>query len=68
VPRVSAAGAQIAEDDVGYGAIEALRAASFSVAAGEIPGIIGPNGSGKTTLFNCILGQATPSGGHVADG
>jgi len=48
-----------------YGAIEALRAASFSVAAGEILGIIGPNGSGKTTLFNCILGQATPSGGSV---
>jgi len=48
-----------------YGAIEALRAASFSVAAGEILGIIGPNGSGKTTLFNCILGQTTPSGGTV---
>jgi branched-chain amino acid transport system ATP-binding protein len=48
-----------------YGAIEALRAASFSVTAGEILGIIGPNGSGKTTLFNCILGQTRPSGGTV---
>ena len=48
-----------------YGAIEAVRAVSFSVAAGEILGIIGPNGSGKTTLFNCILGQAAPSAGTV---
>jgi branched-chain amino acid transport system ATP-binding protein len=48
-----------------YGAIEAVRSASFSVATGEVLGIIGPNGSGKTTLFNCILGQATPSAGTV---
>jgi branched-chain amino acid transport system ATP-binding protein len=48
-----------------YGAIEAVREASFSVAAGEILGVIGPNGSGKTTMFNCILGQTAPSAGTV---
>jgi branched-chain amino acid transport system ATP-binding protein len=48
-----------------FGAIEAVRGASFSVAAGEILGIIGPNGSGKTTLFNCVLGQTAPSAGTV---
>ena len=38
---------------------------SFSVAPGEIVGVIGPNGSGKTTLFNSILGQIRPTSGRV---
>ena len=49
-----------------YGAIRAVDGVSFTVAAGEILGVIGPNGSGKTTLFNAILGQVTPSAGTVA--
>jgi branched-chain amino acid transport system ATP-binding protein len=39
---------------------------SFSVARGEIVGVIGPNGSGKTTLFNSILGQIRPTSGRMA--
>jgi branched-chain amino acid transport system ATP-binding protein len=38
---------------------------SFSVAPGEIVGVIGPNGSGKTTLFNAILGQIKPTSGRM---
>jgi branched-chain amino acid transport system ATP-binding protein len=38
---------------------------SFSVAPGEIVGVIGPNGSGKTTLFNSILGQIKPTSGRM---
>jgi len=38
---------------------------SFSVAQGEIVGVIGPNGSGKTTLFNSILGQIRPTSGEM---
>ncbi len=49
-----------------YGAIRAVDGVSFSVAAGEIVGVIGPNGSGKTTLFNSILGQIKPTAGRVA--
>ncbi len=49
-----------------YGAIRAVDGVSFSVASGEILGVIGPNGSGKTTLFNAILGQVLPSAGSVA--
>lgn len=48
-----------------YGAIQAVDDISFSVAAGEILGVIGPNGSGKTTLFNAILGQIAPTSGAV---
>lgn len=48
-----------------YGAIRAVDGVRFSVAAGEILGVIGPNGSGKTTLFNTILGQVRPTSGRV---
>lgn len=48
-----------------YGAIRAVDGVGFSVASGEILGVIGPNGSGKTTLFNAILGQVTPDAGQV---
>ena len=48
-----------------YGAIKAVDGVSFSLAPGEIVGVIGPNGSGKTTLFNAILGQIRPTSGRV---
>lgn len=48
-----------------FGAIRAVDGVSFDVQPGEVLGLIGPNGSGKSTLFNCILGQLTPTTGHV---
>ena len=48
-----------------FGGITAVDDVSFSVAEGEILGIIGPNGSGKSTLFNCVLGQLSPTMGEV---
>jgi ABC-2 type transport system ATP-binding protein len=39
-----------------YGAFEALRGVSFSVAAGEVVGFLGPNGAGKTTTMKILTG------------
>lgn len=42
-----------------------LRCPSFSLAAGEIKGIIGPNGSGKSTLLALLSGTLRPGQGEV---
>lgn len=39
-----------------FGGVRALREVGFTVAGGEIIGLIGQNGSGKTTLLNLISG------------
>jgi lipopolysaccharide export system ATP-binding protein len=38
---------------------------SFSVAEGEIVGLLGRNGAGKTTSFRMAMGMITPEGGKV---
>ena len=48
-----------------YGALWALRGASFSIRPAQILGLIGPNGSGKTTLFECVAGVIPSTEGHV---
>jgi len=49
---------------------EVLHDVSFSVAAGEVTGLIGMNGAGKTTLLRAILGLQPVSAGtvHLARG
>ena len=42
-----------------------LRQVEFSLAAGELCGLIGSNGSGKTTLLRTILGFLKPDEGSV---
>ena len=39
-----------------YGNVEALRGVTFSVAPGEMFGLIGPDGAGKTTSIRAICG------------
>jgi zinc/manganese transport system ATP-binding protein len=42
-----------------------LDRVSFTIAAREFVGVLGPNGSGKTTLMRAILGLVTPSSGAI---
>jgi ABC-2 type transport system ATP-binding protein len=48
-----------------YGAVEALRGVSFSVAPGEMFGLIGPDGAGKTTAIRTICGLLHVDGGSI---
>jgi branched-chain amino acid transport system ATP-binding protein len=48
-----------------FGAVEALKDVSISVAPGEIHAIIGPNGAGKSSLLNCLSGFYRPQSGAV---
>ena len=47
-----------------YGTIEALIDLSFSVAEGEILGLLGPNGSGKSTVVRLLSRVLTPHSGR----
>lgn len=46
-----------------YGKVEALRNVSFTVAPGELFGIIGPDGAGKTSLFRILTTLLLADGG-----
>jgi ABC-2 type transport system ATP-binding protein len=48
-----------------FGAIEALRDVSFSVAPREIYGLLGPNGAGKSTTINILSGLCHPDSGSA---
>lgn len=48
-----------------YGQVLALRGISFSVAPGEIFGLLGPNGGGKTTLFRVLATLFSPNEGQA---
>jgi branched-chain amino acid transport system ATP-binding protein len=56
---------QVSHIDVYYGAVQVLRDVSFSVAAGEILGLMGRNGAGKTTTIRAIMGLTKPRGGSI---
>ena len=49
-----------------FGAVQAVRDVTFSIAAGSTFGLIGPNGAGKTTTMRMILGIYAPDGGSIS--
>lgn len=51
-----------------YGEKIIIKNFSSVIMRGDKIGIIGPNGCGKSTLLNILLGQLTPSSGHVKQG
>ena len=48
-----------------YGAIRALAEVDYTVASGEIAGLIGDNGAGKSTLVKIIAGNFPPTHGTM---
>jgi branched-chain amino acid transport system ATP-binding protein len=47
------------------GAVEAVREATFVLAAGEAVAIAGPNGAGKSSLLGAIFGTVVPASGAI---
>jgi phosphonate transport system ATP-binding protein len=43
----------------------AVKDVTFSMAKGEIIGVIGPSGAGKSTLLRCINRLVEPTAGHI---
>lgn len=51
-----------------YGRTVAVDGVSFTVAPGELVGLIGRNGAGKTTLLRMLAGQLLPTAGRLRVG
>ncbi len=45
-----------------FGTKEVLKDVNFSMASGEVVGLVGENGAGKTTLMRCVMGLLNFSG------
>lgn len=56
---------ELADIQVRYGAIQAVRGASLTVGKGEIVSLLGANGAGKTTLVSATVGIIPKAGGQV---
>ena len=50
---------------VAFGGLVAVSDVTFSMAEGDVLGLVGPNGAGKTTLFNAISGLVRPTQGRA---
>ena len=48
-----------------YDSFVAVRGITFSVAPGEVLGLVGPNGAGKTTTLRAMAGVHRPTDGYV---
>lgn len=53
---------QVEKVSKAFGQREVLKEVSFTVASGEIFGLLGPSGAGKTTLIKVLTGQLSYTG------
>lgn len=51
-----------------YGAVEVVREVSFSLAPGEVLGLMGRNGAGKTSLLRTVMGLVPRRSGSIRIG
>jgi ABC-2 type transport system ATP-binding protein len=51
-----------------YGALTAVDDVSFSVARGEVVGLLGHNGAGKSTVMKLLTGYLEPTSGRIRIG
>src|SRR5262245_62135294 len=56
---------EVADLEVRYGAIRAVRGVSLTVATGELVALLGANGAGKSSTLMCIAGALKAAGGSV---
>ena len=56
---------EVTDLHVRYGAMEAVKGVSFTLAHGETLGIVGESGSGKSTIAKALIGIEKPSAGTV---
>ena len=56
---------EVRDLSVAYGHIEAVKGASFALAAGEITALVGANGAGKSTTLLALSGLLRPRRGSV---
>ena len=56
---------QLKQISKSFGPVQALHQVDFSLAAGEVVGLIGENGAGKSTLMNLLGGMLQPSSGQI---
>lgn len=56
---------EVRELSVAYGGVQAVKQASFSIAAGELVCLIGANGAGKSSLLKALSGIVPASHGAV---
>ena len=55
----------VAQVNVTFGGLRALKDVYLDLHENEIVGLIGPNGAGKTTLLNAISGLVKPDSGEL---
>ena len=64
-PAAQGAAREVAGLRKAFGGLVAVDDVSFTVARGELIGLIGPNGSGKTTVLNLISGALSADAGAI---